>query len=657
VAKLRAGEACGGAGQCASGSCVDGVCCDRACGGACVACDVPGHVGACTPVTGEPHGARPQCATDGSACGGACDGVHPAACAYPAAATTCRAASCTAGVATPAAVCAGTGFCPAATQVACQGGTCSGTTCGGAGRQAGSDWKMEGGGCASTGGTTLAPLGLLALLLLPFRRRRRGAALAAAVLLVPFASRGDATAVDVQRFAPQGGAYDLLAVPSARVPDHLAAGGGFVADYAARPLRLVRPSEGRSIDLVGGMTSGTLTATLGLLGWSELSLALPMALSGSGQPASSVDTRLSTETPASGIGDLRVTPKVSLVTSGAAIRVALLAPVSFPTGSATYQSAKTVVASPTAALELGAPGGARVAADVGVRLRRDQSFAGVDLGTAFLYGVAGEVPFLGGRVAALGTVTGAVGNSSDRPLEVLAAIRVRGPAGLELTVGGGPGLSHAYGTPQYRVVAGLQFTRRGPAREADVAAEPAPAAPERAPEMTIASAAKTARTEKAGNAPAPKGTAAVTARPSSPAPKTAFVSRAPAPLPRATLASGRIVLREPLQFVDGRDDVADGSASTVAEVAALLRAHPEIALLRIEVHTDDDGAPDDLLALSRRRANAIRSRLVRAGVAAGRLDPRGYGDTRPIATNYSARDRAMNRRVELVVARTAPAPR
>ena len=384
-------------------------------------------------------------------------------------------------------------------------------------------------------------------------------------------------------------------------------------------------------------------------------------LSGSGQPASAADPRLPTETPAAGVGDLRVTPRVSLVAPEAAVRVALLVPVSFPTGSAMYQSAGTVVAVPTAALELGTPGGWRLLANAGVRLRQDRSFAGVDLGTAFVYGVGGEVPLLGGRLAALATVTGAVGSSSDQPLEALAALRVRGPAGIEFTLGGGPGLSHAYGTPQYRVVAGLQFARQGPRRDADGALATASPAPAAGQPPAGATAATTSTAEKAGaaRAPAPvaKGAAAATARPSATGPKTAFVTRAPEPLPRATLAKGRIVLREPVQFVEGREDLAEASAPTLDEVATLLRSHPEIALLRIEVHTDDEGAPDDLLALSRRRANAIRSRLVRAGVAAGRLEARGYGDTRPLTTNYSARDRAINRRVELVVARTVPAPR
>jgi hypothetical protein len=128
---LSAGVACTGDHQCGTGHCVDGVCCDAACEGPCAACDVAGSVGTCTPVTGAPHGSRPACATDGSLCGGACDGVTVDACAYPGAGTSCREADCEAGVAVLAAVCNGAGACPApATQpcgeYGCGDGTCNG---------------------------------------------------------------------------------------------------------------------------------------------------------------------------------------------------------------------------------------------------------------------------------------------------------------------------------------------------------------------------------------------------------------------------------------------------------------------------------------------------------------------------------------------------
>src|SRR5207245_8824783 len=109
IGKRQAGPgvACGGTNQCASGQCVDGVCCATACSGQCQACDVPGSAGTCTNVIGAPRGARQACASDGSACGGICEGSSATACAYPAAATIWRGASCGAGAATLAAACRG----------------------------------------------------------------------------------------------------------------------------------------------------------------------------------------------------------------------------------------------------------------------------------------------------------------------------------------------------------------------------------------------------------------------------------------------------------------------------------------------------------------------------------------------------------------------
>jgi hypothetical protein len=87
VARKSNGAACAGSNQCTSGNCVDGVCCDLACAGQCVACDVAGSVGTCSPVTGVPHGARGACPAFGYACAGGscattctadnqCDGTH-----------------------------------------------------------------------------------------------------------------------------------------------------------------------------------------------------------------------------------------------------------------------------------------------------------------------------------------------------------------------------------------------------------------------------------------------------------------------------------------------------------------------------------------------------------------------------------------------------
>jgi outer membrane protein OmpA-like peptidoglycan-associated protein len=57
----------------------------------------------------------------------------------------------------------------------------------------------------------------------------------------------------------------------------------------------------------------------------------------------------------------------------------------------------------------------------------------------------------------------------------------------------------------------------------------------------------------------------------------------------------------------------------------------------------------DNLRLSENRANAVVEYLVAKGIDPGRLVPRGYGETRPIADNRTKEGRMKNRRIEFKV--------
>ncbi|MFI5297768.1 MAG: hypothetical protein ACHREM_06675 [Polyangiales bacterium] len=123
------GATCTLAVQCGSGFCVDGYCCDSACTGQCQACNVAGLIGVCSPVTGMPVSPRKVCISDGTLCGGACDGTATTACTYPGATATCRAPTCTGGILTEPTGCNGLGQCPTATPANCGPYACEGTTC------------------------------------------------------------------------------------------------------------------------------------------------------------------------------------------------------------------------------------------------------------------------------------------------------------------------------------------------------------------------------------------------------------------------------------------------------------------------------------------------------------------------------------------------
>jgi len=69
--------------------------------------------------------------------------------------------------------------------------------------------------------------------------------------------------------------------------------------------------------------------------------------------------------------------------------------------------------------------------------------------------------------------------------------------------------------------------------------------------------------------------------------------------------------------------------------------------VQIDGHTDSVGSPGYNVALSERRANAVKQYLIRKGVDAKRIETQGFGLTKPIATNETEAGRALNRRAEV----------
>jgi OOP family OmpA-OmpF porin len=91
----------------------------------------------------------------------------------------------------------------------------------------------------------------------------------------------------------------------------------------------------------------------------------------------------------------------------------------------------------------------------------------------------------------------------------------------------------------------------------------------------------------------------------------------------------------------------DRSAPLVAVREVLIRN--ERLRVRLDGHTDDVGSADYNMALSQRRADAVRDWLVEQGIEAGRLLTRAFGPTRPAADNDTPEGRTQNRRVEISV--------
>jgi outer membrane protein OmpA-like peptidoglycan-associated protein len=117
-----------------------------------------------------------------------------------------------------------------------------------------------------------------------------------------------------------------------------------------------------------------------------------------------------------------------------------------------------------------------------------------------------------------------------------------------------------------------------------------------------------------------------------------------------TRTESRLLLSQRIYFEHDSDVIRNVSFDILNEVAVTLRRNPDIGLLRIEGHTDSQGAAQYNLDLSFRRARAVVEYLVQRGVERSRLDFRGYGSQRPASANATADDLALNRRVEFLIA-------
>ena len=112
---------------------------------------------------------------------------------------------------------------------------------------------------------------------------------------------------------------------------------------------------------------------------------------------------------------------------------------------------------------------------------------------------------------------------------------------------------------------------------------------------------------------------------------------------------GLIVTLGDVLFAFNKADLTPQAAPRLDKLAGFLRQFPDRRLL-IEGYTDSVGSDGYNQELSQRRAQSVRDALVQRGVDSSRITTTGYGKGYPVADNASAEGRAMNRRVEIVIA-------
>jgi outer membrane protein OmpA-like peptidoglycan-associated protein len=103
-----------------------------------------------------------------------------------------------------------------------------------------------------------------------------------------------------------------------------------------------------------------------------------------------------------------------------------------------------------------------------------------------------------------------------------------------------------------------------------------------------------------------------------------------------------------IQFEPAKFKIKPVSYGILNQIANVLILNPTY-LIEIQGHTDNAGRPESNLALSDKRAQAVKDYLFSKGVETKRMNSHGYGDTVPVASNKTPKGRALNRRVEFVI--------
>ncbi len=115
------------------------------------------------------------------------------------------------------------------------------------------------------------------------------------------------------------------------------------------------------------------------------------------------------------------------------------------------------------------------------------------------------------------------------------------------------------------------------------------------------------------------------------------------------ISEGRLNIIQNVYFQTNKDVIQPRSFRVLDNVVAVLKAHPEVTHVLVEGHTDNVGKPAKNQDLSERRARSVKKYLVTKGVDAARLEPKGFGQTKPIADNKTAAGREKNRRVVFTI--------
>jgi outer membrane protein OmpA-like peptidoglycan-associated protein len=510
------------------------------------------------------------------------------------------------------------------------------------------------------------------------------ALLAAAGAAAPGLARaadGEGLAVDVFRPSTSSASFFDLVLPSTKL--HLEWTAGAVLHYAHRPVKreIVMQSTGELVDTkfpVAMRLQADLMAALSLFGFMEIGLAVPVVAFQQGEggdPGGSLQR--------AGIGDPRIELKARFLDyKGLELGAGAIATA--PVGNYASSGSDLLGATgPTVEPRLLAAysvGPAVLALNAGFLVREATTLGNYqqrhaltwDLGLGFDVRDFEEPGGLRLVAEAFGEAGINFASLRETPMEALVGVKYRTRSDWILEVAAGPGIGNAVGTPMFRALLGFAYdpTKRscdaGPEdldgfEDGDRCLDPDN---DRDGILDVNDKCPNQAEDEDGyqdDDGCPDGDNdsdgvpdKLDACPMIPEDKNGYQDEDGCPeggpgKPTVKITDSQLLLSTKVYFDFNKATIAPISYGILDAVAEAMLNNPQIKVIRVEGHTDNEGKPDYNLQLSKDRAQAVVDYLIGKSVPAERLTFEGYGFEKPKASNTSEEGRAINRRVEFTI--------
>jgi outer membrane protein OmpA-like peptidoglycan-associated protein len=282
---------------------------------------------------------------------------------------------------------------------------------------------------------------------------------------------------DFELFRPSADHYGYFAVPSAATLGHLQVGGGFWVNYQNDPIILVSEDvriAPKNAEVVGdngeGIVDDRMTGNVqigfGLSRYFSLSVDAPLVLWQDGYLPNKNIVRVDNvpdRLVVSGIGDVRVTPKVvALDRDRLPIGMSVAMPVGLPTGNGgSFLGEEGVSLTPTTIFEFSdgpirsRKYSFRSAVMAGYHVRPGAQIRDVPINSAVVYGVA--MGLHSSIMEIIGEFHGSIwgDRAAQQPAEVLGGVKVLAGEYVSLNFGGGMGVLPGLGSPDWRIFGGV----------------------------------------------------------------------------------------------------------------------------------------------------------------------------------------------------------